>query len=215
MSIVTTQVRRFRRLIHVPKETCSSSTDLPSRTPPTLQCIQQAARGSSIGAGGEGKIGSKVFSRLRNRSTDGTHSRYGSVKVRAPSSGGHGGGGGGRQGLKPPPEDEYAQRSRVVLRRDEREVVVSGVVVCAIVWRCCTVLLLDLCWKLRRGCRALSECTLCVEYVLPFCVCVDTKLVREKKAEGERKMERQASLKKAAVVQGIDRGYGTMRYTPP
>ncbi|CAN0260659.1 unnamed protein product [Ectocarpus fasciculatus] len=81
------------------------------------------ARGSSIGAVGEGKVGSTVFSRLRNRSTDGTHSRYGSVKVRAPSSGGGGGGGSGRQGLKPPPEDEYAQRSRVLLRRDEREVV--------------------------------------------------------------------------------------------
>ncbi|CAN0199029.1 unnamed protein product, partial [Ectocarpus sp. 12 AP-2014] len=80
----------------------------------------QAARGGSIGPAGEGKIGSNVFSRLRNRSTDGTHSRYGNVKVRAPSSGG---GGGGRQGLKPPPGDEYAQRSRVVLRRDEREVV--------------------------------------------------------------------------------------------
>ncbi|CAB1098642.1 unnamed protein product [Ectocarpus sp. CCAP 1310/34] len=79
-----------------------------------------AARGSSIGPVGEGKIGSNVFSRLRNRSTDGTHSRYGNVKVRAPSSGG---GGGGRQGLKPPPEDECAQRARAVLRRDEREVV--------------------------------------------------------------------------------------------
>lgn len=63
-------------------------------------------------------MGSKVLKRLR-KSTEGRHSRYGNVKVRAPSSGG--GGGGGRAQLT---DDEAGQHSRVT-RRDERKIVVS------------------------------------------------------------------------------------------
>lgn len=61
-------------------------------------------------------MGSKVFKRLR-KSAEGKHSRYGSVKVKAPSSGA----GRAAQGQA----DEFAQHPRV-MRRDEREIVVSA-----------------------------------------------------------------------------------------
>ena len=68
-------------------------------------------------------MGSKVFKRLR-KSTEGKHSRYGSVKVTAPSgaAGGGGGGGGGRAAQA----DEVVRQYSRVMRRDEREILVSG-----------------------------------------------------------------------------------------
>lgn len=67
-------------------------------------------------------MGSKVFKRLR-KSAEGRHSRYGSVKVTAPSSSGGGAGGAGAGAAAH--ADELVHQHRRVVRRDEREVLVS------------------------------------------------------------------------------------------
>lgn len=61
-------------------------------------------------------MGSKVFKRLR-KSTEGKHSRYGSVKVKAPP----GAAGRGAQA------DEVAHQHPRAMRRDERAILVSGI----------------------------------------------------------------------------------------